>query len=115
MSLNPPSPELSSGVFTTMQGLQYDSTAKAFKNGSGTLYYAFVQKVSGGANGATEWACETDANAGMAPRAQIPQTTYDIIAEGSYNQDGTVGYKGKDYRFALQRNTTTNVLSMVAV
>lgn len=116
MAFNPPSPELPTDVFTALHGMAgYDGTAKAFKDSNGALYYMFLEKVPGGAVGQARWAYGKLATGAPAPRGLVPQTTYDIIKNGTQNQDLTVAYGGSNYRFELQYDSSLNDNYAVAV
>lgn len=113
----PPIPRITDGVFTTVSGLTYDSTSLAFKDGSGTAYFLFVEKRTGGSYDEAQWFCATDADGGSNPKGLIPQITANVMLHGTYNATNqTVTYEGQQYRLQLSRDTSNgNQLAKAAV
>lgn len=98
---DPPDPELTSGVFTAMQGYSYDSANWSFKSGT-TLYYLFVERITGTPE-RCRWFLDTDAGGGVNPRCQIDSTTYNTIKNGTYS-GGSIVYGGNTYHLRMYRD-----------
>ncbi|MBI2898467.1 MAG: hypothetical protein HYY06_33255 [Deltaproteobacteria bacterium] len=83
--------------------MSYDSTNWAFRSGA-DLYYMFVERQTG-AIACGRWFDATDSQGSENPRGQIPQFTYTVIHNGTYNPTTKlVSYAGNNYRFRLQRD-----------
>jgi len=101
----PPDLGLPQPVFDALHGMAYDSANRAFKSGS-NLYFMFAETKPGVQDGA-QWFYGTNAEGGINPKGFIPQITYDVIHNGTYNpSNGTVSYSGSNYRIRLMRDTT---------
>jgi hypothetical protein len=65
----------------------------------------FIEAQTAGSS-TCQWNYGTVAQAGINPRAAIPQQTADIIMNGSYvSASGTVSYQSHTYKFALERDS----------
>ncbi|MBI2394234.1 MAG: hypothetical protein HYV09_31980 [Deltaproteobacteria bacterium] len=98
----PPIVALPQGVFDALNGMSYDSTARAFRDGSNNAIYLFVESDS---NGLPRWQYATDAQGSINPRADIPLLTADVILGGTFDaQTGAISYDGQSYRIRLERD-----------
>lgn len=100
---DPPDPVLTASLVTTLRTFGYDSTQFAYTSGA-TKYWLFVERVTGTIDRA-EWFYATDAEGGVNPKFLVPQLTFDVIKNGTYNTGtGTITYSGSNYRIRLYRD-----------
>ncbi|MCA9607730.1 MAG: hypothetical protein KC619_19110 [Myxococcales bacterium] len=101
----PPDTLLTQGVFDAINNLTYSSSDLAFKDGStGTLYYLYVEKVSGNVYKG-QFVLDTPSAMSSYPNpwGKIPSGTADILLGGSYvSASNTVDYSGTKYRFRVE-------------
>ena len=111
---DPPSPGWTSATITALQGMTYNATNKCFSSG-GSDYYLYAGVVSSTQRDQVQWYYDKLANFGANPLGLISQGDYNIIHGGTLNQDNSITYSGSNYRFELQRNTSTNATWAVSV
>lgn len=102
----PPAGILKSNVFSALNGMSYNATAKAFTDGSNNTIYMYVEKQSSTSD-LPQWNYGTAAEAATNknPRGEISQTVANIILSGTFvSSDGTVSLNGVKYRFRLERD-----------
>jgi len=109
---DPPDPVLTSTLVTTLKAMTYDSGAAAFKSGS-TLYWLFVQRVTGTTDRA-QWFHATDGEGAENPKFTIPQFTYDVIKNGTYS-NGKMSYQGSSYNIRMYRDASAGQIAKAIV
>lgn len=102
---DPPMGSLKSSVFTALNGMNYNATAKAFTDGTNNIYM-FIEKTSSTSD-LPQWNYGTASEAGTHnnPRGEISATVANIITMGRYNSsDSSVIYSTLHYKFRLERD-----------
>jgi hypothetical protein len=100
---DPPDLGMPQALFNTLHGFTYNATAKTFVNAAGVQQFLYAQKKTGGSYDQGEWFYGTASEGGSNPKALVPQLTYDVIHNGTYNtSDATVTYTSQKYRFRLK-------------
>ena len=109
---DPPDPDLPQSVFDAVHAMAYDSTAQAFKNTSGTKYWLFVQKKSGGSYDQASWFYATETEGASNPKGLIDQNTFNVISGGTFNSsNNTISYQNGSYRVRLKRDSTNKLFA----
>ncbi len=109
---DPPDPVLTSTLVTTLKTMTYDSAGAAFKSGA-TLYWLFVERVSGSTDRA-QWFHDTNSGGAENPKFLIPQLTYDVIKNGTYS-GGVMIYQGSTYHIRMYRDQSAGTQIAKAV
>lgn len=100
---DPPPVALPQAVFNALNGMTYNSTARAFRDASNNNIYMFVEDDG---NGGARWFYGTNTEGGVNPRGEIPTLTKDVILGGTYDtQTGAVDLEGTNYKFRLERDS----------
>lgn len=100
---DPPRPHLSSAVRNYLAGCSWDAGQSRVEDGSGNAVSAWLnQSGAYGIDDPVRWEVGTTTSAGTSVQATIPNASFTIVKNGTYNSNtGLVSYSGKNYRFAF--------------
>jgi hypothetical protein len=111
---DPPRNGIRQAVRDFIAGATWNSTSGQLESGGVAVKASLSQISSSGFGMTTEWLASVAADYGSAVTVIIPQTTYDIVKNGSFNsQTGQVTYSSVTYNF--QHIMSGSVRSMIAV
>lgn len=101
---DPPDPGVTATLFNTLHAMTYDAGQMAFVSGA-TRYWLFVERKSATDIDVARWFHATDAEGAENPKCLVPQLTFDVFKNGSYNSgNGTISYQGQSYRIRMFRD-----------
>ncbi len=100
---DPPRPHLSSAVRNYLVGCSWDAGQSRVEDGSGNPVSAWLNQSGAYAiDDPVRWEVGATSTAGASVQATIPNGTFTIVKNGTYNQTtGLVTYSGKSYRFVF--------------
>ena len=97
----PPDPGLPETVFNAIKAMAYNAASQAFSSG-GSLYFMYVEQIPSTGYDRARWWQATTAQGANKPKALVPQATYTVVHNGTFNRTNeTIRYNNQNYRIRL--------------